>query len=509
MKPHVSNLYWFPMDDLRMSRVEQEFTLTPGQSEEREWSDLDEDPKIMAYRVKSKDGRQWVGLPRGLPQLVASCVRDRKKHKGLPNRQTDAKVKMPLKMTGQYHDYQIEGIKEMTARQRGCLVAPPRMGKTVIGVGILAERRQKSLVLAHQTDLIEQFLNQTINNPSLFNGADHPGLAGVCSKFADFERHGICLATYQTFLSSKGQKLLAKVKDMFGLVLVDELHRAPATRYAQILSEFSARHMYGLTATPDRKDGLFRLAELIIGPVAYEIGRERVLSPKVYGHQTKLKMPARMPKTWVGLNNWLFSNKRRNAIITAAAKFDVANGHHVLIPVNRVRHADVLEKMINEAVGSDVCFKFTGAIPKDKRQQARDRMRGDGKIKVTLAMRSMLLGMDVPRWSAIYTVAPISNKPTYTQEVFRICTPMEGKRRPIVRYFADLPLGVAYGCLATCAKTLTDPKNNFEVTDKFKALMAAGNVRKDKVAFDDDDARGVHKASHGQMDLGLTGGMRL
>ena len=140
-------------------------------------------------------------------------------------------------------------------------------------------------------------------------------------------------------------------------------------------------------------------------------------------------------------------------------------------------------------------FLFTGQIPKNKRQWARDEMNNNPKIKIVIAMRSMLTGVNIPRWSAIYTVVPISNEPNYTQEVFRVCTPMEGKKTPVIRFMLDTGLGASFGCLRTCLKTLAKPENKFYLCKSFKRLI---QYKPDtKPSHDEEFAKPFGSEQHG------------
>jgi hypothetical protein len=56
--------------------------------------------------------------------------------------------------------------------------------------------------------------------------------------------------------------------DTVGTVIVDECHHVGARVFAQCMRQFRARHTLGLTATPDRKDGLRKYVEYLLGPVA-------------------------------------------------------------------------------------------------------------------------------------------------------------------------------------------------------------------------------------------------
>jgi len=354
---------------------------------------------------------------------------------------------------------------------------------TVMGAGAIISCQQKTLVLAHQTDLVEQFCGETLNDPKgkLFNGRRYKKkpIAGICKSYSDFEKHQICFATYQTFLSNKGKKLLKRIRNMFGIVLVDEVHRTPANRYNEIISKFSAKKMWGMTATDDRKDGKYILSELMIGPVIHRVDAP-TLQAKVMCVESGM-VNSRKFRNWNTAMNILFSNEKRNNLIAKYAVNDAKRGHIVLIPTVRINHAKLLEEKINKLYGDKVCFLFTGSISKDDRQKARDAMNYNKKIKVCIATRSMLTGMNIARWSAIYTVAPTSNEPVYMQEVFRICTPHEGKKTPIIRYFFDRTMGsISYGCFNKCKNVLLHPEYGFVIHDSVRQLVKAASDRSPK-----------------------------
>ena len=507
-KPFVDSMYWFPVDKVDRTALKKHFELEL--CVKGDWLAEPQEAVLEVFSSKRIKGVDCVGFPRGRPDLVRKCLVDRKLWKKTKDRRNDESAKIPLKMIGQYRPYQKKAIKEMAGHVTGILSAPPRMGKTVMATGLVVAKQRKTLVLAHQTDLLEQFVNQTINNDELFDGSKQKKqIAGICREYKDFKKYPLCLATYQTFLSKKGGRLLDRISGMFGMVFVDENHRVPAARYTEILSKFTAKHLHGCTATPDRKDNLYLVADRILGPIRHEIRRQDVMSPKVYGHETGIRLPSRIPKTWNGMMSMLYRNKHRNLKIAQFAKADVEKGHHVLIPVNRNDWALALKKLIDDEVGRKVCFLFNGSIPKNKRQEARDTMRFNDDVKVTIATRSMLLGMDCPDWSAVYTVAPISNAPTYTQEIHRICTPQPGKKRPVIRYFADSPLGLSYGCMVNCSKVLTNPVNGFELKPSYVKMLS--RIRGGKAYTDmdidysqsetDPDADSVHAPAHGRKEL--------
>ena len=355
---------------------------------------------------------------------------------------------------------------------------------TIMAVALAIERQVKTLILAHQTDLIEQFCNETINDESgeLFDGHEYlqsgEPIAGICTRLDEFERYPICLATYQSFITRKGRRLLSQIKDMFGMVVTDECHRGPAKEYSRVLTRFSAAYTPGMSATPKRRDNRYVMADRIIGPVVHKT-KARALKPRVRlidtGGRIGIKQDE-IPENFTSLVNYMAGNDKRNAIIAKAAVHEAEKGHSILIPTLRIEHAEELARRINAEWGEEICFQFTGRIPKRDRQKARDRMNSDESVKVVMATRSMLLGMNIARWSCLISISLIANKPVYDQEVQRICTDIPGKKQPEVIYVLDSDIGWAWGCFRKSKQTLTDPEIISDMTPAFR--RAAGGMMK-------------------------------
>jgi superfamily II DNA or RNA helicase len=54
----------------------------------------------------------------------------------------------------------------------------------------------------------------------------------------------------------------AEVFSRYGLVIVDECHHVPAVSFEALLKACPSRRIVGLTATPQRKDGLEKLLHM-------------------------------------------------------------------------------------------------------------------------------------------------------------------------------------------------------------------------------------------------------
>jgi hypothetical protein len=140
-------------------------------------------------------------------------------------------------------------------------VAPPGIGKTVLGTYLIARRARSTLVLVHRKPLLDQWVAQL----AMFLGIDEKAVGqiggGKCKPNSRVD-----VAMIQS-LVRKGQ-----VKDLvagYGHVIVDECHHLPAISFERVLSEVKARYLVGLTATPQRRDGHHPITEMQLGPIRF------------------------------------------------------------------------------------------------------------------------------------------------------------------------------------------------------------------------------------------------
>lgn len=420
----------------------------------------------------------------------------------LDKRSIGAKLDKRFKLTVNLYDYQEVAVTQLLEGKiksadcydydpHGLLKAPARSGKTLMGVAIIHRLGRKALIMANQDDLLKQFIIEIEEKTNLKDISEFDGKRryGICKTVEDFEKYDICLCTYQTFLSPGGKKKLNKIRHLFGTILVDEQHRANADKFSGVVSQFSAKYRLGVTATEKRKDRMHFIMEHVMGPVNAK-GQGQTLNPKVYVHETKIA-PKYAYKTWNGAMQFLAGSEKRIAYILEYIKRDLKNGHKIVIPVAYKKQAqDMVKRIQRMGYTAEV---FCAGVDREK-LLARARA---GKIDVVVGIRSILAtGVNVPCWSAIYTISPISNPPNYYQETARVRTPMEGKRSPIIRIFVD-DLGMAKGCFRTCwFQTVLKEKfeYNEKTEQKVKEIIEGMRNRKsyeeqaDEVVFDAGDA---------------------
>ena len=309
---------------------------------------------------------------------------------------------------------------------------------TVMGTAASSLILQKTLILASQRDWLMGFKETYVGSDTQKPLTNlNPKRIKLCKTLKDFQDHDICLATVQTFYSPGGEKLLRKIRDMFNVIMVDEVHTSAADKYAMIVSKLNARYFFGFSGTPTRKDTKEVLMENIIGPVFYEMKTKR-MQPTVRITRTGFsRKPARGTVPWTRLVSQLENDKKRIKVIAKQAIEDAKSGHMILIPVAQVKPIKKIVDEINKLAGKTLAFAFTGSLKKQLRDDYIQKAR-DYKIKILVGTQKILsVGINIPRASMLYEIVMSSNLQNAEQRMARVLTPMDDKPSPVIRYFLD------------------------------------------------------------------------
>lgn len=329
---------------------------------------------------------------------------------------------------------------------------------TVTFIYMMCKLRYKTLFLVHQVELARQFIKE-LKEFTNVNSFDEPPYCILSSKnWNAIKKHDICVSTWQLFHAS-GKSALRKYRNEFGLVWVDESHKASADCFSGVAQKFNSTVRGGCTATEDRKDGMHPIAFNVIGPVTVEGITDKV-PIEAYIHKTGFKPDLGKNFMWSTLEKTLAFYRPRNDMIIKQILQDLKEDKqaYILVATRPVKHILLLVRRLTDEGISAVAF-YGGS--KNREQLLIDMKRG--RYRVVVANRSMLTGINVPRWSFFYNCMPTSNKPQYKQEFWRIRTPytykirkrkngkvvkrlLIPKKRGIVRDYVD-DFGACWGCL--------------------------------------------------------------
>jgi superfamily II DNA or RNA helicase len=339
------------------------------------------------------------------------------------------------------YDYQTDAVRGMIEKTYGILKATTGSGKTQCGIAIIKSLRRRALWLCHTADLLNQSRDRALQYID-------KSLIGTITEGRVNVGVGVTFATVQTMSKLE----LTQYRDYWDVVIVDECHRCCTsdtsfTMYEKVLNHLSARHKIGLTATPERSDGLIKATFALIGPIAYEVPEEavadRVMGVKVKALPTGVEVDDNCLNpdgtiNYVKLIEYLTTLNRRNYKI-ATMIMDNKN-HSCLILSDRLEQLKELIRHLPEEMQKDCAYvdgKMQSKKAKEERAQALEDMR-TGKKKYLFASYSLAKeGLDIPCLDRLFLASPCKFSAIVTQSVGRIRRTAEGKETPVVYDFVD------------------------------------------------------------------------
>lgn len=335
-----------------------------------------------------------------------------------------------IKLRKKFHlkESQIEMVNQWMKKKYGIIKAPPRSGKTILMSYITYKLKQKTLIIANQRELLVQWkkeFSNVVTNSGKIATEKHP-IVGIMHKWSDIDKYDIILSTWQVW--NRNPKKIHKYRNSFGLIFVDEIHRCNADCPKNVISQFNARYKGGVTATVERKDGRQYYMDFIVGPVTATADIEEM---KCKVCQVKTGLPIQMCM-WTYYINRLCKSPERNKMIIKLAYRLAKQGRYIVIGSDRTKHIKSITKRLKK-IGVKAAAFYSGC---PNRNGILDKAK-QGKIKVFVANRSMLTGLNVPIWDTYLNILPINNPPSYKQQYSRIRTTMKGKPMPIIYDFVD------------------------------------------------------------------------
>ena len=146
-------------------------------------------------------------------------------------------------------------------KQGGLLELPCAFGKTILSLNIISRVSKKTLIIVHK----EFLMNQWIERIQEFLPTAKVGK--IQGQIIDIDDKDIVIGMLQS-LSMK--EYPASIFEPFGLTIIDEVHHISSEVFSKSLFKIVTKHMLGLSATMNRKDGTTRVFKMFLGDVIYK-----------------------------------------------------------------------------------------------------------------------------------------------------------------------------------------------------------------------------------------------
>lgn len=333
-------------------------------------------------------------------------------------------------------DYQEKAIHAAIGVGNGVLVMPCGSGKTQTALEIIARLGLPCLWLTHTQDLMYQSMARAKSVLDIDNGTYGTITGGKVSVGS-----GITFATIQTMCRLD----LSRYRDMWGVIVVDECHHAIGSptkvmQFYKVLSGLSCRYKFGLTATPERADGLERSMFALLGDIVYEVSKEDTRSnvcpvmirDVMTGYRPDLNAVLAGDGTinYSQLMDDLTANADRFQVVMQAIDSAKDNGA-MLVLASRVEYLKRLSEEYNARYGdgSSLCLSAIGKN-KRSRQLRKDALiaLNEGRIKCLFATYQIAKeGLDVPDLRTVVFATPEKDPTTIKQSAGRVERKSDGK----------------------------------------------------------------------------------
>ena len=176
-------------------------------------------------------------------------------------------TKIKISFHGKLRDetHQNEALAKAIETGHGILSLPCGFGKTTVSLAIACKLGYRTMIVVHK----EFLANQWRERIQQFCPGASIGIVQQNKKELECD---FVIAMLQS-LSLKEYSF--EDFDSIGTLIVDEAHHICAKVFSQSLFKLCPKHTFGLSATPNRKDGLTKVLHWFMGPTFFSVERKQ------------------------------------------------------------------------------------------------------------------------------------------------------------------------------------------------------------------------------------------
>lgn len=341
-------------------------------------------------------------------------------------------------------------LSRQQGAQRNLLVSATGTGKTVMAAvdyARLAETlpRARLLFVAHRKEILQQSL-------LTFRQVLRDGAFG--ESWVGGQRPTRFVHVFASIQSLNANDLTHLAEDHFDVVIIDEFHHAAAVSYRRLIEHVKPTQLLGLTATPERGDGV-SILDWFGGQIAAElrlwdaIDQQRLTPFAYYGiadGNDLRDVPWRRGSGYdiKGLTGVLTANDAKARLVAKELedKVDSMAAVRAIGFCVSVAHARFMARVFNEAnVASIAIWADT---PSAEREAALKALAA-GDIKVLFSVDLFNEGVDIPSVNTLLMLRPTESGTLFLQQFGRglrrhpeknLCTVLDfvGQHRAEFRY---------------------------------------------------------------------------
>ena len=331
-------------------------------------------------------------------------------------------------------EVQKDSIKHLLHNPNALLQLSPGSGKTIIAIDVLCTLKYKTIILVHRGSLLEQWHDRLQSFSDI--SAEKIGFLSTKTYARVLKESDVILSTVQAFNAimrnpkHTRQFQISLYHSGIGLMIGDEVHSTVGAPKFSMASLFVPCHRtIGLSATPDKEDGSFKIIKYHLGEVyesKYESstldaevnvivadfgilkGRERWLNWKGKFQYGRYYQILKNSKIFMGLLSIIIPSL-------------IDDNRDIVLMAERIKLIDELMVIYKDYD----CFSFIHGVKNDCLSH---------KLIFTTPGK-MRDGIDVPWKDTLILTSPVKNINQATGRIVRIC---KGKKTPLVIDMVDM-----------------------------------------------------------------------
>lgn len=404
-------------------------------------------PRIISCSELAND---YLMLPRGCEGAAVDFFKSNGIEVEIEDK-TNPGQAIEAEFNGTLYEEQQRALESLEVHRCGTLYATTAFGKTVTAAALIARKKVNTLILVHTKALLDQWRERLGEYLSTdFQPEEQRKGRGRRKKF---QQYGALSATENTLNGKIDIALLQScmadnevkqfVRD-YGMVIVDECHHAPAVNFERVLREVNARYVYGLTATPIRKDGHQPIIFMQCGEIRYSADSksqqaqqsfQRLLIPRFTSHRNLNADGG----NYAQIIDELIEDELRNKLILDDVASNLAEGRTPIILTARTAHVDLLAKECRK-----ICPNVIRLVGNDSAKAKREAMAQlslvpeDEPLVVVATGKYVGEGFDLPRLDTLMLALPVSWKGLIAQYTGRLHRNYPGKTETRIYDYIDL-----------------------------------------------------------------------
>ena len=311
---------------------------------------------------------------------------------------------------GSYYGFQVSG------NGRFLLGDNTLTHNTAIAIKTICEMKKKALVVVHKEFLMDQWKESIERFTNAKVGIIQQNKLELDADICIGMMHSLCLKDYPqgTF-------------DSFGIMVIDECHHLGSEMFSKVLCKIGTVYRLGLSATPERRDGLHSVYAMHVGKVAHKEKRSENNQLQVHAIKFLSNDPAYktiyMANGKTKNTTQMVSNitqcSSRNEYITTLLMELVSNGRRILVLSSRRNHLEVLHNLITNAGHKSVGFYY-GNKGMNKKEYKK-MLLVSAKCDIILATEQLAKeGLDIPGLDTLLMTTSIAELGALEQSIGRI-----------------------------------------------------------------------------------------